>query len=301
MLIPDTFYKDLLDNLSDGVYFVNLQRQITYWNGGAEKITGYKKTNVIGKRCMDNILVHVNGEGISLCKEQCPIVKTMQDNCQQEAEVYLHHKDGYRVPVLIRTSPIYGADGSIVGAVESFSDVSKMVMERKRSDALETKAYTDTLTGIPNRQFTDMKLKNCLSEFFEFKTGFGLLFIDIDNFKKINDSYGHIVGDEVLRMVANTLSQNLRSTDLIGRWGGEEFVGIISDSNLHRLAIIADKLRILVENSHLNYEGNEIGVTISIGGTLVRASDTDDTIIHRADQLMYQCKLKGKNKVLVSE
>ncbi len=301
MLIPDTFYKDLLDNLSDGVYFVNLQRQITYWNGGAEKITGYNKTNVIGKRCMDNILMHVNGEGVSLCKDQCPIVKTMQDNCQQEAEVYLQHKDGYRVPVLIRTSPIYGADGTIVGAVESFSDVSKMVMERRRSDALETKVYTDTLTGIPNRQFMDMKLKNYLSEFLEFKTGFGLLFIDIDNFKMINDSYGHNVGDEVLKMVANTLNQNLRSTDLIGRWGGEEFVGIINDTNLHRLALIADKLRILVENSHLNYEGNKIGVTISIGGTLVRASDNDDTIIHRADQLMYQCKLKGKNKVLVSE
>ncbi len=150
MLIPDTFYKDLLDNLSDGVYFVNLQRQITYWNGGAEKITGYNKTNVLGKRCMDNILVHVNGEGVSLCKDLCPIVKTMQENCQQEAEVYLHHKDGYRVPALIRTSPIYGADGTIVGAVESFSDVSKMVMERRRSDALETKVYTDILTGIPN-------------------------------------------------------------------------------------------------------------------------------------------------------
>jgi diguanylate cyclase (GGDEF)-like protein len=225
----------------------------------------------------------------------------MQNNCQQEAEVYLHHKDGYRVPVLIRTSPIYGPDGAIVGAVESFSDVSKMVMERRRSDALETKAYTDPLTGIPNRQFTDMKLKNCLSEFSEFKTGFGILFFDVDNFKRINDSYGHNVGDDVLKMIAITLNQNLRSTDLIGRWGGEEFVGIIYDSNLHRLALIADKLRILVENSHLNYEGNEIGVTVSIGGTLVRSSDTDVTIIQRADQLMYQCKLKGKNKVLVSE
>ncbi len=301
MLLPDTFYKDLLDNLSDGVYFVNLQRQITYWNGGAEKITGYSKTNVIGKSCMDNILVHVNGDGVSLCKDLCPIVKTMQDNCQQEAEVYLHHKDGFRVPVLIRTSPIYGPDGIVVGAVESFSDVSKMVLERRRSDALETKIFTDTLTGISNRQFTDLKLKNCLSEFFEFKTVFGLLFIDIDNFKKINDSYGHNAGDAVLKMIANTLNQNLRTTDLIGRWGGEEFVGIIIDTDLHRLALIADKLRILVENSHLNYQGNEIGVTISIGGTLVRTSDSDEIIIHRADQLMYQCKLKGKNKVLVSE
>jgi diguanylate cyclase (GGDEF)-like protein/PAS domain S-box-containing protein len=301
MLIPDTFYKDLLDNLSDGVYFVNLQRQITYWNGGAEKITGYNKTNVIGKRCMDNILVHVNGEGVSLCKDQCPIVKTMQENIQQEAEVYLHHKDGFRVPVLIRTSPIYGPDGNVVGAVESFSDVSKMVMERRRSDALETKVYTDTLTGIPNRHFTDMKLKNCLAEFSEFKTGFGLIFFDIDNFKKINDSYGHIVGDDVLKMIAHTLNQNLRSSDLIGRWGGEEFVGIILDTDLHHLALISEKLRILVENSHFNYEGNEIGVTISIGGTLARSSDTDDTIIRRADQLMYQCKLKGRNKVLVSE
>ena len=109
------------------------------------------------------------------------------------------------------------------------------------------------------------------------------------------------MGDDVLKMIAHTLNQNLRSSDLIGRWGGEEFVGIILDTDLHRLALISEKLRILVENSHFNYEGNEIGVTISIGGTLARSSDTDDKIIHRADQLMYQCKLKGRNKVLVSE
>ncbi len=299
-LIPETFYKDLLDNLTEGVYFVDRDRQITYWNHGAEMISGYQQDFVLGKRCMDNILVHINDQGKSLCHGDCPIVKTINGNCVQEAEVFLHHKDGHRVPVIVRTAPIRGKNGEIIGAVETFSDISKIVSERKRSSLLEDIAEKDDLTKIPNRYFLNMKLENFLNEFRDYKNGFGLLFIDIDNFKLLNDTFGHQVGDEVLIMVARTLASNLRSSDLIGRWGGEEFLGLFENADEQNLAVVAEKLRILVENSHTDINGRKVHATISIGGTIVRNNDTVESIVKRADALMYQCKSNGKNQVLIA-
>ena len=186
-----------------------------------------------------------SAKGIAQSKERL-------ESCNpQEAEVYLHHKDGQRVPVVVRTSPILDGDGKVVGAVESFTDNSKMIMERERVDVLKAEVARDPLTGIPNRKFMNLKLKNSIDEYQEFKIRFGVLFIDIDHFKIVNDELGHNTGDEILRMVANTLDRNIRTTDLISRWGGEEFVGLINDTELHKLSLIAEKLRVLVEGSHL--------------------------------------------------
>lgn len=297
----DNFYKNLMDNLSDGVYFVDRDRRITYWNHGAERITGYTKEQVIGKRCMDNILIHVNDKGESLCLNHCPIVKSISDNSIQEAEVFLHHQNGSRVPVMVRTSPIQDSSGEVIGAVETFSDISRMMLERRRIQYFEANLMVDMLTGIPNRRYMDMKLTTHLVEYREYNLGFGVLFIDIDEFKSINDRLGHNVGDEVIKMVARTLNHNLRASDLIGRWGGEEFVGIFNNVNLQQLATIAEKLRMLVEKSHCDLHNDIIGVTISVGGTLAQPNDDIPNIIKRADQLMYQCKQEGRNRVAVSD
>lgn len=301
MVYSEIFFKNLLDNLSDGIYFVDLDRRITYWNRGAERITGFTAESVVGTRCMDNLLIHVDANGTPLCTGNCPIVMTMTNNVQQEAEVFLHHKGGQRVPVFVRTSPIVNSDGKVIGAVETFSDNSKMVLERKRYDTLKEEITKDTLTGIPTRQYMNLKLKNRMIEFQEFETCFGLLFVDIDHFKLVNDNYGHAIGDEVLKMIANTLDHNIRSSDYISRWGGEEFVGLINHIDLRQLTNLAEKLRMLVQGSQIYREDDLIGVTVSIGGTLVRPGDTVESIIQRADQLMYQCKSMGRNRILVSE
>lgn len=295
----DSFFKDLMDNLADGVYFVDLERRITYWNRGAERITGYSREQVIGKRCMDNLLVHVNEKGESLCLNHCPIVKTISDNCTQEAEVFLHHQGGSRVPVSVRTAPIQDSNGNIIGAVETFSDISRMMQERRRSRYFEANSMLDVLTGIPNRRYLEMKLNTHLVEYHDYGLIFGVLFIDIDRFKAINDQFGHNVGDETIIMVARTLNQNLRSSDVIGRWGGDEFVGIFNNIDLSQLKAIAEKLRILVEKSQIQNDNNAINVTISAGGTLAHPEDDIYTIIQRADQFLYQSKNNGRNTVTV--
>ena len=134
----------------------------------------------------------------------------------------------------------------------------------------------------------------------KFEKPFVLLFFDIDNFKNVNDFYGHSIGDEILKMVAKTLSNNVRSNDIIGRWGGEEFIGIISCDNKEILFNVAEKLRILVQKSYYKIvESDDINVTVSIGGTMINKKDDVVSLINRADQLMYASKSKGKNQVHV--
>jgi diguanylate cyclase (GGDEF)-like protein/PAS domain S-box-containing protein len=294
-MLPDP--KTILDNINDGIYFVDPERRITYWNKGAERITGYPADKVISHFCHDNILNHVSENGIQLCHNGCPLKATIADGMSRQAEVYLHHADGHRVPVLIRTSPLYGSDGVIIGGIEIFSDNTLLLKARRRANDLERTVLLDPLTGVGNRLHFELKLQSALSELKQYRLSAGLLFIDIDRFKDVNDRSGHDIGDQVLKMVAHTLERNVRNDDTLARWGGDEFVVLLVGVDQHGLTGTAEKLRSLVENSHLKLEGKEITVTVSIGATLACSEDTSETLIHRADHNMYQGKSHGRNTI----
>ncbi len=290
-------YKQILDNLYDGVYFVDRERQITFWNKGAERITGYPAGQILGRRCMDNILNHVTENGTQLCLNGCPLHATMLDGIPREAEVFLHHADGHRLPVLIRTSPIRDPGGQIIGAVETFSDNTTLLSSRRRIHRLEESILLDPLTGIGNRRFIDIRLRSAISEFQQHRVPCGLLFIDVDNFKSINDARGHPAGDRVLIMVARTLLHNTRSDDTIARWGGDEFLVLLAGVDRDGMRNVAEKLHALIRNSPIQQEDREITVTVSIGATQLRFEDDPASLIHRADQAMYRSKLSGRDRI----
>lgn len=292
------FYQLLLDNLYDGVYFADRDRNITYWNRGAENITGYKASEVIGHACRDNLLNHCTENGHELCLNACPLTRSMETGSHQEAEVYLRHADGHRVPVLVRTSPIYGEDGEVIGAVEIFSNNSKLFKARDRIRKLQETTLTDALTGIGNRRLAETKLNAALLEYQQDRQRFGVAMLDIDHFKTVNDAFGHEVGDRVLRMVANTLRANVRQNDTVTRWGGEEFVLIFDDVDGLQLSAAANKLRSLIERSHLNLlSGQQVNVTVSIGVSPIQPEDSVAGLIQRVDKLMYASKENGRNRV----
>ena len=298
MLIENDFYKDLLDNLSDGVYFVDRDRVITYWNKGAERITGYTAQQVIGRSCRDNLLNHVTANGVVLCNQRCPLVACMEDGNPRQADVFLHHAEGFRMPVFIRATPIRDTQGNIVGAVETFSRDNGTATMRHELRELRRTMRTDTLTHAYNRQYLDERLHALVAANNHRVGKDGIVFMDIDHFKKINDTFGHSVGDQVLRMVAATLNYNLRNTDQLGRWGGEEFLAIVYDiTSRDELESIAEKLRTLVECSRLDIEQSSLTVTISVGATLLDEGDTIESIVQRADMLMYHSKQTGRNRV----
>lgn len=295
-----SFYKTLLESIFDGVYCVDLDRKITYWNAGAERLTGYSKEEVIGRGCDDNILRHVDADGNQLCLTGCPLADTINDGEMREAEVYLHHKMGHRMPVFVRSAPTHDADGSITGAVEIFADNSKSVNTLKELEELQQEVFRDSLTGLGNRKYAEHNIINFLAAGREQEVRFGLLFIDIDHFKKVNDTYGHNTGDEVLKMVSQTLAGGLRATDLACRWGGEEFVVVLPNISKQNLPGFAERLRMLVENSWLEYDGEMIRVTASFGGAISEPGDKIESLVERADQQTYLSKQCGRNCVHIS-
>jgi diguanylate cyclase (GGDEF)-like protein/PAS domain S-box-containing protein len=295
MRLEKDSFERIIENLHDGLYFVDRDRVITYWNKAAEQISGFTANEVVGKSCSDNILTHIDSEGNSLCTGMCPLAGTIADGKPREAEIYMHHKDGHRIPVSVRISTLTDRDGNIIGGVELFTDVSNKAANELRVKELEKLALLDNLTLLANRNYIEREIQSRFEEKNRFNVPFGILFIDIDRFKKFNDIYGHYVGDDVLKFVANTFVANARPFDFYGRWGGEEFIGIIRNINSQDLELLGNRLRYLVENSYIIHENEKLYVTISIGATLVNENDTIDSLIKRADTFLYKSKAAGRN------
>ncbi len=291
------FYKDVVDNLYDAVYFVDRQKKIIYWNKGAERLTGYAAEQVLGSSCSENVLVHVDQEVKSLCDLNCPLSQTIRDGSSHDAELFVRHKDGHRVLVAVSTKPIKNADGQIVGAVEIFKEHPAQVAIRQKMIQLQELALLDPLTRLANRRYTETSLQRQFDELSRYIHPFGILFIDVDNFKEINDTYGHPGGDQVLRLLSRTVQNSLRPFDFLGRWGGDEFVAIVVKVSEEQLRAIAERARLLVEQTSVKVRGEEVAVTVSIGAALAREGDTIEDLIGRADGLMYCSKSSGKNRV----
>lgn len=297
--ISESFRAQLLDSLFDGVYFVDNERRITYWNKAAEELTGYSAKETVGRFCFDNLLAHVDCKGTSLCKGGCPLWQTIEDGKRRQSDIYLRHKQGHRVPVCVRIAPIRN-ESRIIGAVEVFGDASAKHRVENRVHELERFAFKDSLTSLPNRRYTEMKLKQALEECREFGRTFGVMLLDIDCFKGINDTHGHDAGDAVLRAFAGTLAQSLRrDDDFPGRWGGDEFLLLVADVDSRSLRRLAERCRVLVRKSGtlINRDGRPI--TVSIGATLTKRGDSPELIIKRADELMYRSKADGRNRTSV--
>ena len=295
-----SIHKHLLDELFDAVYFVDTERRIQYWNRAAEMLSGYGQKDVLGRHCYNDLLCHTDESGKILCHTECPLKRSMDTKERSKADVYLRHKDGHRLSVSVRVSPIMDDQGSVIGAVESFLDNSSKKNLQRRTDELKRIAYVDSLTGLVNRRYLEMRLGQAQEEFSLFNTPFGVLMIDVDHFKKVNDSFGHAKGDIVLAHIAQILANNLRATDTLGRWGGEEFIAVLPSANAVLTRSLADRCRMLVESSALNIDGKRVSPTISIGATTFEPNDNTSTVIARADAAMYKSKTEGRNRVTMT-
>jgi diguanylate cyclase (GGDEF)-like protein/PAS domain S-box-containing protein len=292
-----SFYRELLDSLEDGVYFVDRDRRLLFWNKAAEQLTGFARSEIVGRGCPDNILCHADANGHLRCSNGCPLEQVMTTGKPDQVDVFLHHKDGHRVPVRVKVAPILDAQGRAVGAMEVFNDRSARIEQAERIKELERLALVDELTRLPNRRHFDDHLSNRLAEFQRHGRPFGLLMMDVDLFKQVNDEHGHKIGDAILRLVARTLDASCRAFDIVARWGGEEFAAIILHVDARQLVLVAEKFRAMVAASGLRLPGQSIGVTISIGAAAAQADDSAETLVKRADQALYEAKRLGRNRV----
>jgi diguanylate cyclase (GGDEF)-like protein/PAS domain S-box-containing protein len=293
--VDPKFYQDLLEQISDGVYFVNLDRNITYWNGGAERITGYGAQEVLGHSCAEGLLRHVTDSGQQLCLSGCPLLAVMKDGKPREADVFLHHKDGHRVPVTVRGQALRSPDGKILGSVEVFHSRGTNPYAGRLRDRKDDSV--DTVTGLAPRRFGELHLNTLIRAVAEQTTTLGVLYVDADHFKDVNDTFGHKTGDEVLRMVGQSIVNGLRRGDIPVRWGGEEFLALLPGTDQAGLRAAAERVRMLAENSWIQKGEVQVRVTISVGATMAAPTETADDLVDRADGLMYASKKGGRNRV----
>ncbi len=298
----DETMRELMDRIDEGVYFVDLDRRITFWNRGAEKLSGYASADMVGFKCSDNLLRHITPEGRPLCGEGCPLAATMQDGDVRDVEVYMHHKDGSRQPVAVRAAPLSDQSGNVIGAIEVFSDRRDRREILKELESLRHEVLTDSLTGLGNRRALEIIAKSRLEGLEEGKNGFALIMADIDHFKKVNDTYGHEVGDRVLKMVASSLGSAVRPLDAAIRWGGEEFVLLCPNMGIEALAEVAERVRVVVEHSWINLEdGSPLRATISVGAARASKGEALGAILGRADARLYEAKRTGRNRCVVGD
>jgi diguanylate cyclase len=170
----------------------------------------------------------------------------------------------------------------------------------KRARALEEETLLDPLTGAHNRRAYEKRIREEFERFENNKGIFSILMIDIDEFKAVNDRYGHWAGDRCLEELTKLIRQILRGTDFLARYGGEEFIAILPGTNEQGVYIVAERLRQLVERARFLYQDEEIPLTVSVGGTTVKHSDQNtEAIFNRVDMAMYEAKRCGRNRLMI--
>ncbi len=293
---PD-LYETILGKLKEGVVGVGPTGSIIYWNHGAEIITGFESSEMLGTQCGQRTHHCLTDGGEPLCRAHtCPMREALR-GLESECKVYIKHKLGFYTPITLHTFPFRNPVGKVIGAGQVFTNDKPVHDALLFMEEAHKMALRDTLTGLGNRAYGEIHIQRSLLEMDRYRIPFAVFFIDIDHFKKVNDTYGHETGDVALKAVGDILRRGLRTSDVVTRWGGEEFVCIILHVQEEQLAHIGEKLRSLVENTCIITPQGSCSVTISIGATVARSEDDIETLVKRADTLMYASKQNGRNFV----
>lgn len=272
-------------------YTVTRDRVITSWSPGAEKLSGHLKLDVVGRRCPDGVLSHVDECGRELCYAKCPLRSSILDGrCHQES-AYMRHKGGYRWPVEVWTCPAYNRDGDEIGAVQVFSDAA-------RPFHVEEPELVDELTGIGNRRYLESHLVPRFQEWSYQASSwsqFGVLLAEADLLQRFHEASDAEVRDRTHVVVAKTLACGLRGCDVVARYDTSRFAILLTGSGPADVEQVAERLRGLVASSRVPTAGHPIDVTISLGGTTVLSGDSAASLLGRAESQLVAAKEAGGN------
>jgi len=286
-------FRSVVDAAYDAIITIDQQHHITLFNRAAENLFGYSSEEMLGEP-IERLLPEKYRAHHSRYVQQFARSPVRSRQMDERNRVYGQHRDGSLLPVEIAISKI-----NVEGLIE-FTAVIRDITDRVRlMDLLQKQAVTDELTGLPNRR----EFLGVVETILESDEALSMFILDIDYFKKINDAYGHDVGDEVLRILAKVGMAASRKTDLFARWGGEEFVAALPGTNADDARAIADALRIRFEQQDFAHEwrtGKAVPFTVTIGVSTRAPGERDmEAMLKRADQALYRAKEAGRNRVEV--
>jgi diguanylate cyclase (GGDEF)-like protein/PAS domain S-box-containing protein len=290
----------ILDCLEDGVYLIDRHHKIAFWNRGAEEITGFARQDVLGRSCEDHIL-HSRRDGTALCGSECPLPRTILDGKTRNLELFLRHRDGHCVPIRTRTTPIRNSAGELIGAAEIFEHSTNAAGRPSRAYELGAHGCLDPLTGAAERTYANTYLAEQLSEFEAYELPLSVLRVDVDGLRDVNRNRGREAGDAVLRLVVRTLSENLAHGDLLARLDEDEFLVILTSCSGDALRDLAERARLVVSLSAISWWGDQLSVTVSIGGAAARRGDTVDTLLERAGESLNRSKSNGGDRITLPD
>ncbi len=289
LMLTDTIVK----NIREGVLVTDKNSNIIFANSYFETITGYSASNVIGKK--PSILK----SGLHDDKFYRDMWLRLTLNGCWQGEIWNRRKDGKVYAEWLNISVV--EDKNEIGAkyyVAIFSDITeRKILEdelTKERELLRQQATMDTLTKLYNRQKFQELLEIEFDRKKRFSTVFSVIMLDIDNFKSINDTYGHLIGDIVLKELGTLLTDSIRKIDAACRWGGEEFLIITPQTDLKGAATLAENLRDIIANNIFTGVGR---ITCSFGVASIGEDDDGDSLLKRVDDALYTSKKEGKNKI----
>lgn len=266
------------------LYRTDAHGKITYVSQALCETCGYAKEELLGKP-----LEYFNQP--SSCQETLSSMKTaLQSGHSWHGEFENLHKNGTTYWVETQISPTFDKYGNI----EGYNAFAYNITDKKRIQALSN---TDSLTQIPNRLFLDAFYAKKLSCVKRYEEIFSIIIIDLDYFKAINDTFGHTCGDRVLVEMATLLKRSIRESDVLGRWGGEEFVIICPNATKDDAVVLAEKIQTLVRNT--TFEKGVVRLTCSIGIAHFEPNDKETDTFNRADQALYEAKNNGRDRIVV--
>jgi PAS domain S-box/diguanylate cyclase (GGDEF) domain len=299
-------YKYILENIKDVIWEMGIDLTYTFVSPNAKYMTGYEAEELVGRKMPDFLVEESKSYVLGQATQQ---VTKRIDGDREEIVLYdvqFICKDGLVKWFEVSPKPKF-EEGKFVGYIGTTRDITekkeyesqlkKYIHELKIMNAkLEQMATVDALTGAFNRRKFDEELNSFIGNRKMEKRDipFSLIFMDIDHFKTINDCYGHKMGDAVLRSISRLIRENVRATDRLYRWGGEEFILILPDANLESAKCVAEKIRKIIQGHDFSIEKK---ITISLGVGEYKLNEDTDQIIVRVDNALLQAKSNGRNRV----
>jgi len=274
-------FRSISDNLQIGLYLVDRDRRIVFWNREAERITGYMRHEVLGRLCRDGLLMHCDAEAHPLCATDCPLAKAMRDGTPQDGDVYLHHKSGHRVPVGVRVFPVRDGSGVILGAAETFEEQAMLPLSLRRQTMLAAHGCLDAATGLPNRAIVQSHLRESLNLFTEHRLPFGVLAIEVDEVQQFELKHSREALNAILHVLARSITHLLGPDSFLGHWTENQFLAVVSDSSLLELERFRKQIRDLVSCSGIQWWGDQLSVSVQVGYAIVETGDTFESLLDR--------------------
>lgn len=272
-------YSAIIESFDDGVYFIDTDQKIRIWNAAAEKITGYPAKSVTGKSCPDNCPDPVGFDGALLCMGGCPISLTFEDGGTHEAEVFIRHKQGHRIPVSMKSLPVK-ENGELIGVLGRLSLLGHG-NDGKLADSIANLTFIDRFTGLPNRRRLEEVLESKCREYKSVGISFSVVVVGITRDRDEEDDADKL--NNVILNAALTIADTVRSGDIAGRWSENEFLVIFTVDTEEKLRIVRPKIGDIVKQA-VKSEGLTTH-SVRIGSTIVCGSDSAASIVERAKYL----------------